>query len=419
MYESPTRFKKTLFICRAMAAHTCDEKIDVHRARANYAEAVVRLKSDASLSEVNRAYILDYLNACSLGRTVLNSQKKKIREKRLLKYLYTLRRISHWLDDKDFRQISQAEMESFVSRLEENRLSVLKDGTPVPVCYAEWSRRDIKVTLRKFYKWLLGEGRQFPSLVSWIDTHIDKGAPSSLSLDEVRRCAEHASSIRNKALVWMLFETGARAEEFLNIRLKHVDDRGTHVSVRIEYPKTFRRSVPIFEGAGYVREWVKLHPSPDDASAPLFPISYEALLKLLKRLGQRTLGKRLTPQLMRDSFATWLASKKVGRYQMCKLMGWAMSSDMPDRYIDRTGLVEGEAIEAIRGDELSKVERENSGLKVNLQRLEAQYGELQERLMKRAQIDEFLTTLLRDEELRDILIERVKRNRLGERLLRL
>ena len=60
---------------------------------------------------------------------------------------------------------------------------------------------------------------------------------------------------------------------------------------------------------------------------------------------------------------------------MCKLMGWAMNSDMPDRYIDRTGVVEEEAIQAIRGDELNKVEKEITELTMASQRLEAQSNE--------------------------------------------
>lgn len=40
-------------------------------------------------------------------------------------------------------------------------------------------------------------------------------------------------------------------------------------------------------------------------------------------------------------------------------MGWAMSSDMPDRNFDRAGVVEEGAIQSIRGDELTKIDREN------------------------------------------------------------
>jgi site-specific recombinase XerD len=396
-----------------------DEKIDVHRIKRSYEIALERFKRDTTICKENKFYILDYLNACNLGKTIFEKQKKKIREKRLLKYLYTLQNINKWLGNKDFKQITQQDIESFITLLEGNKLTALNQEAPTTVTYAAWTQRDYKMCLRKFYKWLLGEGRQFPSLVSWIDTTIDKTAPPSLSLDEIKKCVDYASSIRGKAICWTLFETGARAEEFLNIRLKHAEDKGSHFVVRIDYPKTFKRSLPVFEGTNYLREWVKLHPKQNDPNAQLFPISYEALLKFLKRLGRRALGKRITPQLMRDSFATWLASKKVGRYQMCKLMGWAMSSDMPDRYIDRTGVVEHEAIEAIRGDDLNKVERENSELKSTLKRLETQSNELRERLEKREKIDEFLTALLKDEQFGKVLIERVKKKGLGEKLLRL
>ena len=145
-----------------------------------------------------------------------------------------------------------------------------------------------------------------------------------------------------------------------------MEDRGSHFVVRIEYPKTHKRSLPVYEGVRYLREWLDVHPEKNEPNSQLFPVSYDALRQFLQRLGNRALGRGINPQLIRHSFATWLASKKVGRYQMCKLMGWAMSSDMPDRYIDRTGVVEEEAIQAIRGDELSKVEKENTELKIAL-----------------------------------------------------
>ena len=189
--------------------------------------------------------------------------------------------------------------------------------------------------------------------------------------------------------------------------------------VRIENPKTYKRSLPVFEGSKYLREWLKVHPKRDDQNAQLFPIGYPALLDFVRRLGSRALNKHVHPQLIRDSLATWLASRKVGRYQMCKLMGWAMSSDMPDRYIDRTGVVEEEAIQSIRGDELSKVESENNDLKMALKRLEVQSNQLQEKMAKREQIDAFLTVLLKDEDFRTVVVERIKDRGLGKKLISL
>ncbi len=122
---------------------------------------------------------------------------------------------------------------------------------------------------------------------------------------------------------------------------------------------------------------------------------------------------------MKDSFATWLASKRAGRFQICKMMGWSMSSKMPDRYIDRAGVVEEEVIDSIRGDELKNVEKENSQLKMALGRLESRSNELQERLDKRAEIDEFLSSLLKDENLRSVLAQKVRKNGLEGKLMKL
>jgi site-specific recombinase XerD len=389
------------------------ERIDIHKSKHNYEKELARLGRDEGICSENKQIIVDFLNACQLGKTILGKEKKKLGEKRLIKYLYALRRINEWLGNKNFKEVTQAEMEAFISRVERNALCI--GGKQV--AYTEWTRRDIKVCVKKFYKWLLGGGQQYPSLVSWIDTHIKEDAPSSLSVEEVRKLAEHAHTWKTKALVWSLFETGARVEELLNVRLLHVEDKGTHVVLRIEHSKTFPRSLPVYEGSSYVREWMAQHPAKHNGEAQLFPIEYAALCKRLRTLSMYVLGKRVTPHLLRHSFATWLASKKVGRYQMCKLMGWAMSSDMPDRYIDRLGLVEEEAIASIREDELSKAERENVELKRVLQRLEGEQQELREQWARRERADELVNDLFGDKEVLMMLAQKIKEKGLGERLM--
>ncbi len=61
-------------------------------------------------------------------------------------------------------------------------------------------------------------------------------------------------------------------------------------------------------------------------------------------------------------------------------MVWLLSSSMPDRYIDCVDVVEEEAIQSTRQDELSKVEKENAQLKHSLNRLETGYSDLNEKL---------------------------------------
>lgn len=396
-----------------MAQHQNTRKIDIHNVAAKYDTALTRLASSEGICEVNRTLIRDFLYACQLGKTIQRSEKKRLGEKRLIKYLFTLRRINEWLGNRDFRSVTDADMEAFIGKLERNALTV--DGKPVS--YTNWTRRDVKVCVKKFYKWLIGSGDQYPPLVSWIDTHIKDEAPPCLSIDEIGRCIDFSSTIKGKALLGCLFESGARAEEFLNVRICHVEDRQSFFMLRIEHSKTFGRSVPIHDAAEHLRRWLAEHPAKADLTAQLFPMSYAALRKMIARLGRRALGKNVHPHLIRHSYATWLASKKVGRYQMCKLMGWAMSSDMPDRYIDRLGVVEEEAIQSIRGDELTKVGHENVQLRSALGRLEAQQQELQSALLKHQTADEFMSELLSNPDIRDALARKVREKRLGPKLM--
>ena len=52
-------------------------------------------------------------------------------------------------------------------------------------------------------------------------------------------------------------------------------------------------------------------------------------------------------------------------------------------------------------------------------RLKAESDDLQERMVKREEIHAFLTVLLKDEDLRKVLVARIKEKRLGRILLSL
>jgi len=67
----------------------------------------------------------------------------------------------------------------------------------------------------------------------------------------------------------------------------------------------------------------------------------------LYRLGRRTLDRRVYPHLLRHSSATYWAAR-LPYFQFCKRFGWKMNSPMPERYIDKHGLHELDAVRAYR-----------------------------------------------------------------------
>ena len=349
-------------------------KIDIHYREEKYKEALAKLEHDTTLIEENRKLMIQFLRDCTLGKTVIGRSKKKIGAGRCLKYLGILRQLSIAFD-KPFERIIQADMEKVVEDLEYNRIRK-RNGEP----FSDATKCDIKKTIKKFWKWKDGKNKVYPELVEWIDTYETVKDVSALRKEEVERMVDLASNVRNKALIMVLFDSGARVEELLNVRLKpeHVlwkEDIKSY-KIRLEFSKTKPRTISIPLCTRFLEEWLRIHPFRGNNNAQLFPMNYGALKMVLKRLGERALRKRVTPHLLRHSSVTYYAPRLKNRYQLCYRYGWAMSSKVVDRYLDREGIMEEETPVLIKTDEIMSANKENKKLQEELFLLRESYSEV-------------------------------------------
>jgi seryl-tRNA synthetase len=79
--------------------------------------------------------------------------------------------------------------------------------------------------------------------------------------------------------------------------------------------------------------------------------------------------------MLRHSSATYWAPK-MNRYQLCAKYGWTFSSDMPDRYIERKGVIFNQIAEKGDVDQATRLQKENRNLMEKVERLEQEYNEL-------------------------------------------
>lgn len=341
------------------------DKIDIHNTERAYETALNSLKNERLVYARNKELILKFLWDCKVGKTVKGRAKKKIGKRRLMKYLFTLKKLSIWIG-RPFDEVSQDEMERFISDLEDN---VFKNGERN---YSERTKLDFKKSLCKFYKWL-GRG----NLLEFVDTSPVETDVPVLRRDEVEKLVNSTPFVWFKAAIMILFDGGSRIEETLNIRFKDLtvreykDDSRCHW-INIRHSKTFGRTIPLPLCGECLRELRYTHPSRDDPEAPLFSISYPAFRKRLRILSMKVLSKKVTPHMLRHSSATYWAPK-MNRYQLCAKYGWAFSSDMPDRYIKRKGIIFDEIAQKGDTDQFSKLQSENRKLKDNLDKLEKGY----------------------------------------------
>ena len=322
------------------------------------------LEMDQSIIPENRVRIQTFLRDCALGKTVLGKSKKRIGVARRLKYLRILGQLSAWFG-KPFDEVAQSDMENLVEKLESNQIRQ-DSGKP----YSEATKADIKKTIKKFWKWKDGGNRTYPELVAWIESYEPKQEVPALSRDEVEKVIEHTASARDKALLMVLFDSGARIEELLNVRLKpeHLvwkPELGCYM-VRLEFSKTKPRTISLPLSTRYLKAWLDVHPARGNPQVQLFPMEYGNRRMLVGRIGRRVLGKRVTPHMLRHSSATFYANRIKNRYKLCYRYGWAMSSDMVDRYLDREGLFEEETVDFVRSEEATKAQRRENELSEEL-----------------------------------------------------
>ena len=371
---------------RIIAIHE-EGKIDVHHRAFRYEQYLEKLRSDKTLLQENRDLILRFLRDCSLGKTFTGRARRKIGPGRLLKYIGILRFLSARFA-KSFDLVNQDDMERFVERLETNLIKKLNGAN-----FAEATKADIKKTIKKFWKWKDGKGKVYPELVEWIDSHDPIKEIPALPREEVEKMIEYSSNARDKALLMVLFDSGARAEEILNVRLKPehlmwIEDGG-YFKIRLEFSKTKPRTISVPLSTRLLQAWLEVHPARENPQAQLFPLTYGNLRMLVRRIGERVLGKKVSPHMLRHSSATFYANKLGNRFQLCYRYGWTMSSRVVDRYLDREGILENATVDAILADQKTSTEKVKQVYREELSTLRESHMAVQEELKGfKAQLDE-------------------------------
>ncbi len=251
---------------------------------------------------------------------------------RVLKYTQQLRWLSENLG-KEFDKAKKEDIEQLVVKINQNEN------------WAEWTKYDYKVAIKKFYRWFNG-GEECPTIAQWIPTKISKcnsKLPEDLlSEEDVKKLVEFAPTIRDKAFVITLYETGCRNGEMLSLKVKNVSFESQGTILRV-HGKTGSRRVMVITATPYLRDWINNHPLKDDPNAPLWimvdnkPLTQAGSSALLRRIANRAkIKKKVNPHNFRHTRATHLANH-LTEAQMKQYLGWTQSSDMAAVYVHLSG----------------------------------------------------------------------------------
>jgi len=350
---------------------------DFHKKEEYYARKIEKIKSDPYLSEHNRKIILRYLQDSELGKTIKKGQKKVIGAGRNLEVAgYLMKMANEWFK-KDLDKITQPDMEKFVLDMDKGKIQT-QFGTP----YSSDKKSNIRKFIRKFYKYLLGDGRHYPELVDWIDTSKKESQIEAVpGLDQgVWKIVELIPEIKKKALVWATFDSGFREGEILNCSIKDVEKRQDGVFyLTCRHSKTRPRTVSLPYSSELLGRWLEIHPKKDDPNAQLWQTSRVMLYKTVKLYAKKALNQNVTVHMLRHTSATFYAPK-LDRVAFCKRFGWSYNSPSPDRYIDFAKVNENKVVEMVKGEKIQDLKKELDEFKIRNQALTDQMSIMQKEM---------------------------------------
>lgn len=262
-----------------------------------------------------RHELLRFLDELGMGKV---NRGNRISPERQLKYLNALH-VPLEFFNKSSNRLTLKDIEDFERALSSGQLHHKRKGTP----YAHGTQVEMRKLLRVFLRWRLGAAKAL-QLTDWLDTHARPKTPDFLREADVERLYKHCRNAEQRFLIAVLFDSGARAEEFHNIRYEDLimpEGRENFVKVALkqEYSKTLGRTISLYwkHSLEAVKEYLAQRlvagMKPSD---PVFQGNYSATRKFLQRLGRLVLERPVHYHLFRHSSATWYATK-LNRQELC------------------------------------------------------------------------------------------------------
>lgn len=131
-----------------------------------------------------------------------------------------------------------------------------------------------KKAIRSFWKWLNdGKNPDDIDAIAWIELTNSNGSgklpKDLLTKEDVQKQIEAAKNPRDKAFISMLYETGARIGELIDLTVGDIEDKQHGKKVVID-GKTGARRLPLVESVPHLNDWLAKHPLGDDKEAPLW-----------------------------------------------------------------------------------------------------------------------------------------------------
>ena len=255
--------------------------------------------------------------------------KENISEIRRINYVQRLRKVAEWIPD-GFLRPKAKDIDTIMEKLFDSD-------------YSDWTRTTYITMVKKFYRWHLGK---LPDYIQNMKTKVKgngKAPDDLLTYQDVTALIENSKNARDRALFSVLYDSGCRIGEIINMRIKDLSFDEFGALLRVTGKTGFRQVRIVGNSIAYLRAWLDNHPLRNDVNAFLFcnlsenilgrSLTYADVYSIIRHTAKRAgIKKRIHPHLFRHTRATILASK-VTEAPLEAQMGWVHGSRQTRTYV--------------------------------------------------------------------------------------
>ena len=285
-----------------------------------------RLEDDSSIPAANKDVAKEFLRKQRIQNLRIDTIVKKMQK------VFELSRL---LGNKEWRKLSRQDIEALVEAITLN--DKWTDG-------GKEMRLEI---LRNFLYWL-GYDKDLVQKNTKIKNDASNKLPEELLTEQEIHLLMNAATLpRDRALIAVLADSGARISELARMRVKNVAWEADGAVINIPSGKTGQRRVRLMWSMHALKQWIAHHPKANAADfmdAPLWtdkkarPMAYGNISQRLWRISKNAgVTKATNPHAFRHYHATQLAKLGLNEAQMCARLGWRLGSKMPRVYLHLSG----------------------------------------------------------------------------------
>lgn len=250
--------------------------------------------------------------------------------------IITVKTFMDFIGHKKAETITRADIESFVLHLKEHGMK--PDSQNVNIVNLKLFITFLTNNNSKFSK--KAKGQDYFQNIKLNKQVLDTSEKEYLTREDITALISHCKSQRDRAFLFLLWDSGARLGELLSMNIADIKFDKKYTTVKLT-GKTGTREVVISSSVPDIQLYLNQRKEAQP-SEPLF-VSYNGrfkersaqnmLKKLVKKAGIAKEGKKTNIHSTRHGRMTELAKKGIPEMHLRRYAGWLPNSDMPSKYI--------------------------------------------------------------------------------------